>query len=216
MKIPAAIAIFDFLLITGSILSGARKGDVTYYFGEEKSVTFFCALFLGLTAFLSVFLSYLHVKQAKAHPFFNFWSFSVVGFFYLCLDEFFMIHEGMDHVILSLLGYKARLFDFDGLLLAIFGLLGLVCIYRFRKELLVLKGFRLLTSTAFVFFFLMVAFDQAHFNAPTLMVLEDSFKLIGVSFFLGAYASALLEYLDISLLGSRMGGQNQNEQTYQK
>jgi len=30
---------------------------------------------------------------------FNFWLFSAIGFLYLCMDEYFMAHEGMDEWI---------------------------------------------------------------------------------------------------------------------
>src|SRR5262245_15324298 len=129
------VLIFNALLLTGSICLGLHKGDMDRYFQEGETVTFFSALFLAMTSLTAFFCSSLHMRLDKA-SWFNFWSISCAGFFYLMLDENFMIHEGMDRAILRSLGRPENAYNFDGWILGGMGCVGLILIWRNRKELM--------------------------------------------------------------------------------
>lgn len=195
LKLNIAVLLFNAVLLTNCIISGLRKQDMFYYFGEEKSVTFFSALFLGAIFFICLFIRYAKRLESKAKPLVDFWLLSAVGFFYLMLDEFFMIHEGMDHVILLSLGFNARAYNFDGYILGTFGLIGLYIWYRSRHEIALHKDFIILAGFAFACFAGMIFCDVMDRSSTIFKVTEESFKLVGVSYFLAAYSCVLMDYL---------------------
>ena len=132
----AIVLILNCIVVFSCAKSGARKGDMMLRFHEREAVTFLSALMLGLISLIS-FVLYLLKKRL---PVFDkgrrFWLLSAIGFFYFCMDEYFMAHEGMDEAFASLFGKDIKHLNLDNMVLAAFGLLALgVCLY-FRKELL--------------------------------------------------------------------------------
>jgi hypothetical protein len=154
------VVLFNLLLLSNSIYSGLQKADIGYYFKEAKCVTFFSALFLGLTSFVSGLLAYLHCRRERLNPVLNFWSLSSIGFFYLMLDEYFMIHEGMDRAILTALGLPERIYNFDGIILGLFGMAGLIILWKCWEQLCTYKTFITLSLFAFICFIFMVIADE--------------------------------------------------------
>ena len=199
VKSIGAVVLFNALILTNSILAGIRKDDITFYFQERIGVTFFSALILGCTAVVCFILSRLYRLLDEKNPFINFWLFSAIGFFYLCMDEYFMIHEGMDRAILKLLGQDPRLYNFDGWILAFFGVIGVWLFFKYARELLQYKGFLVHFWLGVFFFSLMVLFDQVFHFGETGMVIEDSFKLVGVCFLFAGYVNALLSMQERAL-----------------
>ena len=100
----------------------------------------------------------------------------------------------MDRAILESFGKDPRLLNFDALILGGFGLLGMGLFWYFRNELLKYREFSILFFVAGGCFLMMVLFDHYGSHASHWMILEDSFKLLGVTFFMGSYLSALAGY----------------------
>jgi len=187
--------IFNALLLSNCIRGGIGKYDILYYFNEGEAVTFFSAVFLGITSYLAWLISYDKRLRDKTLSWFNFWSLSSFGFFYLMLDEFFMFHEGMDRAILTGLGFDKRSINFDGAILGLFGVFGLMLIYKNRKAILAHKDF--VHCLYFAFFCLagMVIADLFEDQRIVFEVIDDSLKMVGVTYFLMAYTSILMDQL---------------------
>lgn len=159
---------------------------------------------------ISIQISVLIREIGQDNNFINFWSISAAGFFYLCLDEFFIIHEGMDRAILKGLGLNAQLYNFDGWILGIFGVLGFFIFWGCRKQFSQFREFLRLFFTAIVFFGCMVLADEfLDFSYP-IQLSEEIFKILGVTFFLAAYMS-VLDTLHQQLLGNRKDFNVSNE-----
>jgi len=191
IKIIVFVLLLNALVIFFNIKSGIGKGDMMLRFREREAVTFLSALMLGLTSLTSLFIYRIKKKANVLSRGIKFWLFSSIGFFYLCMDEYFMAHEGMDEIVGSLFGKDIKDLNLDGLVIGCFGLLALgVCIY-FRKELLKYK-------VIFPFLFLgaiglcgTVVFHMLERIDIVFEVIEESLKVIGVSFFFTSYLAAL-------------------------
>ncbi len=198
-KIKIAIFInlvFNGILVYSCTLAGINKGDAFFLFEEKQAVTFFSALFLGSTSLSAAYRSYVHYKYEEGKKFFNFWGLSSLGFFYLCMDEYFMAHEGIAAGLVEMVGGNARGTHFDGLTLAFFGLIALgVCIY-FRKQILFNKNFIILCVLGACGLCGTVVFDQLEYRGAVIYkLIEETFKIVGVTFFLSAYIIALTDFL---------------------
>ena len=192
LKIIIFVLLLNALVIFLNVKSGIGKGDMMLRFREREAVTFLSALMLGLTSLTSLFI-YMVKKRAKVlSREVKFWLFSSIGFFYLCMDEYFMAHEGMDEIVGTLLlGKDIKDLNLDGLVIGFFGLLALGVCFYFRKELLKYK-------VIFPFLFLgafglcgTVMFHMLERINIVFEVIEESLKVIGVSFFLTSYLAAL-------------------------
>jgi hypothetical protein len=193
------VALFNFLLIFFCIQDGLDDGDVMLRFREREAVTFMSALLLGLGSLASLVLYLLKRKMPSADKGFRFWLMGAVGFFYLCMDEYFMAHEGMDEMVGSLFGRDVKALGLDGLVIGAFGVLAAGLCFYFRRELL-----RHREMLPFLFlggFFLLgtVVFDQLwrlEDLAVTMEVIEESLKIVGVSFFFTAFLTALTSFIN--------------------
>lgn len=195
LRTVISILAFNAVFLTISIKNGiSGHDDPLFYFQERRGVTFFSALFLGCTCLTNLIVSYLHHKLDTASRFLNFWFISAFGFFYLCLDEYFMIHEGMDRAILESFGKDPHLINFDAWILGGFGLIGIGLFWYFRSELFKYRDFFILFFIAMACFSVMVLFDHYGSHSSPWMIFEDSFKILGSTFFLGSYLSALAGY----------------------
>ena len=96
----AVILVFNSLVLFFSIKEGIDEGDLMLRFHERQAVTFLSSLMLGFTSVVSLVI-YLLKRKAEliASKGVVFWLFSGFGFFYLCMDEYFMAHEGMDDFV---------------------------------------------------------------------------------------------------------------------
>ncbi|HOJ41064.1 MAG TPA: hypothetical protein PKW42_12095 [bacterium] len=193
--IVSAVLGLNFVVITCSIFSGIQLGNPALRFEENQTVTFLSALLLGLTGW-SALMTYFLRRRLQPESGQRFWLLSSLGFFYLCLDEYFMAHEGIDDFIASLLKGQPVRSEMDGLTIGAFGVIALVICWNFRKEILshasfllflVLGGFCLAGT---VFFDL---FKQLDVRAE---VVEESFKFLGVSFFFAAYSRVLFSEIN--------------------
>lgn len=199
-RIPIILAVlflFNFLLIFFSYTEGLDKELPTVYFEERQAVTFFSALFLAGTGMTAFIIAWLHRRLDPVRPFFNFWFLSGIGFLCLSMDDYFMGHEGIDSAVLKLFGLNPEHYQFDGLVIGAFGLIAAGICWSFRKEILRYKTFLLLICLGGLGLGGTVLFDQlenvvGHHKG---VVIEESFKIIGVTFFFAAYQTALFDFL---------------------
>ncbi len=89
------------------------------------------------------------------------WAIIAAGFFYLSADEEILLHEGAGHSFHKILGlaetaWSSRL---DDMLVGIYGIIGIVVLWRYRKEILRLPLFFRLLKWGFALLFLSVAAD---------------------------------------------------------
>lgn len=189
------VLILNAIVISSCVKSGQRKGDIMLRFRERQAVTFLSALMLGLISMISLVIYLLKKKLVSPDKGFRFWLYSSIGFFYLSMDEYFMAHEGMDEAIGSLFGKYIKDLNLDGVVLAVFGLIALgICLY-FRRELLkhkqilpfLLLGGICLAGT--VVFHILERIDIV------LEVIEESFKIVGVSLFFAGFFVVLTSFL---------------------
>lgn len=190
------LAVVNFAIIFSSIKSGQGDGDPMYRFQERQAVTFISALTLGLTGLTALFIYLLKKTIKPISEKIGFWLFSAIGFFYLCLDEYFMAHEGIDEWIASLFGYnlKNMNLNLDNLVIASFGLVALVfCIY-FRKAIWqqkIMLPFFTLGALNLIGTVIFHSFEKISIYYE---VAEESFKLVGVTAFFSAYLLAFLSF----------------------
>lgn len=180
-------------LFLGAVAAGMHRYDPTFHFQERQFFTFFSALLLGGTALLSALANFLHQKIVDGYKTLNFWFFSALGFLYLCLDEYFIIHESIGLKIREQFGMPLQGYQFDAWLLIIFGaiLAGMICIYR--KQVLQYGNFVFMFLVASMFFGCMVFSDYLFADSYPLSLFQEIFKILGVSFFFVAYLSVLYD-----------------------
>ena len=178
-------------LFLGAAAAGSQLSDPMYYFQERRFFTFFSALILGGTALVSAQVNYLHHKIVDGFQAWNFWLFSAAGFFYLALDEYFIIHEGIGEAVRRLAGMEVRGYHFDDWVLAVFGAVGAVMICRYRKQVLQYGNFVFMFLVASMFFACMVFSDFFFEDTYPLSLFQEIFKMLGVTFFFVAYQSVM-------------------------
>ena len=206
-KVILVVFVLILLVIALSIKKGMEKGNITFCFQENQAVTFISALLLGLTGLTSLIIYRLKKKMYPEDKMKKFWLFSFFGFFYLCLDEYFMAHEGIDDAVASLFIKINQPLELDGLTIGFFGLVALIVCFFYRKELLKHKreslsffiiGFICLSGTAF--------FDLLHSLGNIGIVIEESFKIMGVSFFFAGYSTVMFSLISrITMNNSNRG-----------
>lgn len=176
-----------------------------YYFQERHFFTFFSAVMLAGTALVAALIHFLYSKIVDSHEIWSFWLISAFGFFYLCLDEYFIIHEGMDRALLRLFGADSAAHNFDGWILGVFGIIGIVIVCRCRKQVLQYGNYIFMFLVATLFFGCMVLSDQLLGNAYPMMLFGEIFKILAVSFFFVAYLSVLYD-IHMQLLHTEING----------
>lgn len=192
---------FSCYLIFAATVAGIKKENQMYYFEERQYFTFFSALILAMTSFVCMLTSILCRKMEEFYPKLNFWFISSVGFFYLCIDEYFSVHEGMDRAILKALGMDPRLVNFDGWILGFLGVIGLVIFYKFRLQISEHKDFLYFFVAGALFFAGMVLADQFIHEAYPWGIIEEALKILGVTFLFAGYMSVLRDIHNHLLTG---------------
>lgn len=197
---------FNAILISVFVVEGLNRPHVhtmAFRFEERQAGTFISALQLGLTSYTCLVIWLLN----KTRPFLksiNFWLLSFCGFLYLTLDEWFMLHEGVDGALADLF----RLFSersgklmFDGAVLVLFGLIALAVCWFSRKEILKHKQMLFFFVLGGLFFIGTIATDilkpdEVNIRATQFSImLEESCKLFGVSYFFAGFLSVLFPLL---------------------
>ncbi|MDD5071097.1 MAG: hypothetical protein PHV17_10270 [Candidatus Omnitrophica bacterium] len=209
MKISGKIIyvlIFNIILISGSVIAGYGKNNIYFYFQERQAVTFISALLLGLTSLCAFIASFVWNQCPDLKKRFNFWIISFFGFFYLSMDEYFMMHEGMDTPSVRMLGKDPQSFNLDGLFFALLGIVGIIIALKFWKEISRYRDFILLCVLGVFCLGGMVVFDMINQDSPLIKVIEESFKITGVTFFFAAFLSVVLTQIKQAINGDELSG----------
>lgn len=196
LRIIFFVLLFNFIVIFFAVKGGIEHKNLVYRFQEREGVTFLSALMLGLSSLCSLVI---YLLKRRVHGFTKdifFWAITAFGFLYLCMDEYFMMHEGLDDLAVSLFknvdNYSV---PFDGGALFAFGLIGLaVCIF-FRRELIRHKNILLYFGLGGFCLFSTSLFDLLRQLGAIGEVVEESLKFVGVSCFFAGYFSTLLGYI---------------------
>jgi len=195
VKAIIIVLILNFILISLSITSGFNKGNIKYRFQERQAVTFISALLLGGTSLVSLIIFLIKKKIQPSDKGVEFWLLSSIGFLYLCMDEYFMAHEGIDNIVANLFVKQSETLRFDGITLGIFALIALVICFCYKNELLKQRKILPFLILGGVCFLGTVVFDQLYLLeslSDVVEVIEESFKILAVSFFFTGYLMLLL------------------------
>lgn len=154
-----------------------------YRFEERQAVTAFSFLLLCLTSLTSLtkFMIHQHLKKNAVQNFF--WLICAIGFFVLGMDEYFMMHEGIDNAISRMFNHHENLERTDNIVLAVYGLVaGGICAFYFKhiKQSSPLLLYLILGAFGLAGTIVLHAFEEIHINYK---VAEECAKMIGVSFF---------------------------------
>lgn len=205
MIIIVAVLVINGIVIFASVKSGIHKGDMMLRFHERQAVTFLSALMLGATSLINLVMYKLKKKILPVATSTRFWLLASIGFFYLCMDEYFMAHEGMDEMVGALFGHDIKHLNLDNLVIAFFGLIALAVCWRFRREFL--QHRQILPFLGFGAIGLVGTVIFHHFERVNIIfeVIEESFKIVGVSFFFSGFLTVLITFINrLSIAGGEV------------
>jgi hypothetical protein len=138
------------------------------------------------------------------------WAIMAAGFLFLSIDESAQVHERLDFLIHTRFGIEETGISdrLDDVIVAAYGLLGIVVLFKYRSELVRFRGVLPLIASGFVFMCLMIALDMvtnrndvlplfipepASGEALThwLNLTEEVFKVLAEGMFLGGFYECL-------------------------
>ena len=194
------IILFNYSVINFSVFIGTRFEYVSFFFQEREVVTFVSAVQLALTSCLAICVyaigKVLYKKNASHLKEMKVWLVSALVFGFCALDEYFMMHEGIDGGIATIFLGKTDNPHLDGLTLAVYLVIALFVFLKFRKEILKHKrAFGLFCMGGFLFL-LSIILDIKSINSFRI-ILEESAKLMAVAFFFLGHISVLSDYLEM-------------------
>jgi len=188
----------------GPIPGGDFPEEGTYLFKEKMFGTLFSTFQIATIGLIALLLAFSSFSKNRRHELL-FWSLSCLGFFFLALDEYYLIHENLDRWIISSLHLpNNRLTNrIDDLIVLLYGVIGILVLKQSWGWLKKYREFVTFVKVGLVFLFLMVLFDTAHIKlTPVKELEEDAFKLLGEANFLIAYFSCLRKSFFESNTGS--------------
>ncbi len=177
-----AISIFGFELIAiiMAIGIGLSNGDPFKHFEEFHFMTLFSFFQLLFLAALSHKIFTIRVSKKTKHilrsPGFI-WAIIAYGFFFLALDEMFLIHEAIDkivHIVFNIeeTGLTDRM---DDIVVFVYGVIGMSILYLHRSELRKYKAALPFLVYGLLVFLIMVILDVLSNRADILaMVFADN------------------------------------------
>ncbi len=207
-----------FLLVAIVLVIAWRTGPFHYHFSDTRLVNLYSYFQLFATAYIS-FLVFKSLKkesslQWRQNPTPRQFFITAIGFLLLGLDDTLSLHENMDRLIHIVLRIKeTSLTDhIDDIIVLIYGIVAIFFIKDFVKEFRKHPYMVGLIVGGFIAFFAMFCFDFISNNEETFMyflgelgyhdmrhkkdmfsMIEDSFKLLGESFFLAAFVAAFTD-----------------------
>jgi len=204
-KILLAVIALDIIVICIALIAK----NPLIHFSEAGFVTCFSFFQLLIIASLSREIFIIRKGQAKTNAWkmpYAIWLIMAVAFVFLSIDELGMIHEYVDifiHKIFSI--EETALTDrIDDMLVALYGLVGIMGLYYYREELKKYREATVLFITGFIFFFAMISLDLL-FNTDDILrlffsnvstlhnldywldIIEDIIKIIAEGIFIVAF-----------------------------
>lgn len=132
-------------------------------FDENGVVTLLSFSQLLLTAFMALAIWRIRRPpgQLSLRDESSIWAIIAAGFFYLSADEVILLHEGAGHSFHKVLGlaetaWSSRL---DDMLVGVYGIIGIIVLWRYREEILRFPLFFRLLKWGFALLFLSVVAD---------------------------------------------------------
>lgn len=162
ISIYFVIILIDLASIIGSVLLGKTPQE---FFEEGEFITWLSCVHLavlgGICLCSLLLLSHQECRTREVKVRTAFWALCCAGFFFLCADEWFEIHENLDFWIHNTLGMKeTHLTDrLDDLIVLLYGVLFVTGAFKFYKEVLEHKGMVRWLVVALVLFLIMSIFD---------------------------------------------------------
>jgi len=212
---PARTSKVFWTLVVTAVLSAWLELRFGIYkrkpFDEDGVFTLlsFCQLLLTACTSFAVWLRRRGPDRPRLRDDASIWAIMGAGFVYLAADEEMLLHEGAGHDILKIfhLPETAWTGRFDDMLIGVYGIIGLVALWRYRRELLRLPVFIRMLACGFVLLFLSVAADMFS-HKPDFAVrlfgpergltvydlgedLDEIFKVAAEVFFLTGFTAAL-------------------------
>jgi len=207
-----AVVGIDTVAVVAAVVVGLLRGNPAKEFGERHSMTFFSSLQLLAVAWVSWDIYRIRRPGREGSVWRSqalIWALMAAGFVFLALDDLLMIHEKTDKLVHALLGMRETPLSshLDDMLVALYGIVGLVLLVVYRREVLRFLTVRGPLLVAFVLAFAMMAVGAAnkrrfdifgpYMNEARLMVLhrwssvvEDSLKVFAEGLFLVAFVLA--------------------------
>jgi hypothetical protein len=149
------------------------------------------------------------------------WALMATGFLFLSIDELAQVHERLDSLIHTAFGMEETGISdrLDDVIVAAYGLLGIVVLWKSRSELVRFRCVLPLIAIGFVFTFLMVTLDMVTNRndvlplfisepaaneslAQWLNLAEEVFKLLAEGMFLGGFYECLQIVARARILGN--------------
>jgi len=131
---------FDTIAIIIAIALGIHEGRPLVHFGEHHLITWISVLQLLTISFLSY--NIFQTRRRTLEHFnwrapFILWAIISLGFFFLAMDDLFMIHESIDHRIHDIFNLKETTFTdrIDDMIVGVYGLIGISALYACREEI---------------------------------------------------------------------------------
>lgn len=192
-KIVSGMLVGVVSVVVIAVMAGKGKGDIYHYFQEKEALTFLSGLLLSWTALCALITSVVDRYAGRIRSWIDFWRISAAGFFYLSMDEYFMLHEGMDTPFVRWLGHNPQEVNWDGLVFVVLGVGAVWIFLRFGKSLMRDRTFMFLGGMGLLNLAGMVIFDLLNQNNSVIKVIEETFKINGVACFFMAYFVNLLD-----------------------
>ncbi len=197
-KIFWIVILVNYFAINYCVFSGAAFDDVSFLFQERQAITFLSAFQLGLTALVALFIYILgrmiYKKDLGRLKLIRIWAISAAVFIFAVIDEYFMLHEGIDGDIATAFFGITKNPHLDGVVLSLYGVAAVFLFFRFKEEILRYKDALLLFLAGGIFFLVSIMFDIKS-TEQFRIILEESAKLIAVAFFFLGHIWVLIEHL---------------------
>jgi len=202
----------DAVALVAAVIAGLLVGNPAKEFGERKFITYFSTLQLLAVAWLSWGI-YGFRRPGRGGAWWRsqglIWGLMAAGFAFLALDDLLMIHEKTDKLVHALLGMRETPLSshLDDMLVALYGIVGLVLLVVYRREVLRFLAVRGPLLVGIVLAFAMMAVDAANKRRFDIFgpfmdkasvvavhrwmtVVEDSLKVFAEGLFLVAFVLA--------------------------
>jgi len=197
-KIFWIVILVNYFAINYCVFSGLAFEDVSFLFQEQQAITFLSALQLALTAFVALFIFILgrmiYKKDLGRLKLIRIWAISAAVFTFAIIDEYFMLHEGIDGDIATFFFGITENPHLDGIVLGLYGVAAVFLFFRFKEEILRYKDALSLFLAGGFFFLVSIAFDIKS-TEQFRIILEESAKLIAIGFLFLGHVSILIEHL---------------------
>ena len=184
-RITISVFAFELIAIIIAIGIGLSSGDPFKHFEEFHFITWFSFVQLLFLSVLSCRMFDIHVSGKTKHVLRSagfIWAIIAFGFFFLALDEIFLIHEGIDkivHIVFNIeeTGLTDRI---DDILVFVYGVIGMSILYLHRSELRKYKAALPFLVYGLLVFLIMVILDVLTNRADILAMVFADNSLVGI------------------------------------